>query len=329
VSVFEPGTDAEAVTGPGAVDGFAVRRLLEVADRFGLRLVSGREGLDRRIRDTEVQKPGLVLAGVQAASVGAVQVIGMAENSFLAVRSADEQRRILLDYLQSDVPCVVVTRGVVPSAVIEAVAAEASVPLFRTPRLTGDFMRAMHAFLTGELTARADLHGVLVQVHDIGVLITGDSGVGKSESALELMLRGHRLVADDRVRVTRRGQGLRAAGAPPLGHYVEVRGLGVLHAGDLFGQAAVLEEAPINLVVELVPWDTGGFDRTGLEERCCTILGLDVPHVRLPVRPGRNIAMIIEVAVRNQILKNRGVHSARRFAAELEARLAGGSESSD
>ncbi len=272
--------------------------------------------------DAEPQKPGLVFAGVQPAHPLAVHVIGEAEARYLSARGTSEQRRVLEQYVASGVPCVVVTRGLAPPPVMLAVARELDIPVFGTRRATGEFMRSLHGWLARELTPRVDLHGVLVKVLDLGVLITGVSGVGKSEAALELVLRGHRLVADDRVRVTRRSRGLLGTGVAPLGHYVEVRGLGVLHAADLFGHAAVLEESTVDLVVELVPWEAGDFDRTGLEDRRTDVLGEPLPHIRLPVRPGRNVAMLIEIAVRNEILKARGEHSARRFADEVQAHMA-------
>lgn len=301
--------------------GLPVRRLLAEAERFGLCLHAGAAGVERRIQDAEVQKPGLVFAGMQPAHPAAVHVIGEAETRYLAARGTGEQQRVLEQYVDAGVPCVVVTRGVAPSAVMLAVAERRGIPVFGTLMPTGAFMRALHGWLSTALSSRVDLHGVLVQVLNLGVLITGESGVGKSEAALELVLRGHRLVADDRIRVCRGEAGLVGTGVPPLGHYVEVRGLGVLHAGDLFGQAAVQESAGVDLVCELVAWDAGGFDRTGLDDRTIPLLGVAVPHLRIPVRPGRNLATIIEVATRNQVLKSRGVHSARRFAAELEQSL--------
>lgn len=306
---------------PHAPPGLPVRRLLAEAEKFGLRLHAGAEGLGRRIHDAEVQKPGLVLAGVQPAHPAAVHVIGEAETRYLAVRGMEEQRRVLEQYVDSGVPCVVVTRGVAPSPVMLDVAESRGIPVLGTLKPTGAFMRALHAWLAVALSSCVDLHGVLVQVLNLGVLITGESGVGKSEAALELVLRGHRLVADDRIRIRRGSGGVVGAGVAPLGHYVEVRGLGILHAGDLFGQAAVQERASVDLVCELVDWDAGGFDRTGLDDQTVPLLGVDVPLLRIPVRPGRNLATIIEVAVRNQVLKSRGVHSARRFAAELAASL--------
>lgn len=167
------------------------------------------------------------------------------------------------------------------------------------------------------------VHGVLVQVHNLGVLLIGESGIGKSEAAVELMLRGHRLVADDVVEVEQRGPVLLGGGIDPVRHYVEIRGLGVLHAADLFGHAAVLEKTVLHLVVELVAWGGVEVDRTGLDDLAWSRLGVDVPLVRLPVRPGRNVALLIEVATRNQILKRRGIHGAQRFADALARHLGG------
>lgn len=170
-------------------------------------------------------------------------------------------------------------------------------------------------------SAPEQVHGVLVQVHNLGVLLVGESGIGKSEAAVELMLRGHRLVADDVVLLERRGPVLLGEGRDPVRHYVEIRGLGILHAADLFGHASVLEKTALHLVVELVAWGEAEVDRTGLDELAWTCLEVDVPMVRLPVRPGRNLALLIEVAARNQILKRRGIHGARRFAEELARQL--------
>ena len=167
------------------------------------------------------------------------------------------------------------------------------------------------------------VYGVLVQVHNLGVLLIGESGIGKSEAALELVLRGHRLVADDVVLLERRGPVLLGEGIDAMRHYLEVRGLGVLHAADLFGQAAVLEKTALHLVVELLdPALADPVDRTGLDNLSWTRMQVDVPLIRLPIRPGRNVALLIEVAARNQILKRRGIHSARRFAEEINRRLA-------
>ncbi len=294
--------------------GIAVQRLVDEAETLGLHLQCGSGGLGRLIQNREVQKPGLVLTGLQRSHGDAVHVMGKAEVEYLSVRRLDEQRRILMDYVRSGVPCVVICWGLAPSSVLFELAEEYDVPLFTSLRTTGEFIRGLHKFLQRELAQREERHGVMVQVHDLGVLITGASGIGKSETALELMLRGHRLVADDRVAISQSGPDLFASGVEPLGHFMEVRGLGILHAGDLFGHAAIVETTRVDLVVELVDWSAADqADRTGLDTEETEILTVRVPHIRLPVRPGRNLAMIIEVAARNQILRRRGIHSAQRF----------------
>ncbi len=267
----------------------AVRRLVEEADKLGLHLQCGHEGLGREIRNRDVQKPGLVLTGIQRPHGDAVHVLGKAEVEFLSVRRPEEQRRILMDYVRSGVPCVVLCWGLAPFPALVELAEANQVPLFTTLKPTGEFIRTLQAFLHAELAAREERHGVLVQVHDLGVLITGASGIGKSETALELVLRGHRMVADDRVSLSRSGEELIGTGVAPLGHFMEIRGLGVIHAGDLFGQAAVVEFARVDLVVELADWSKAPLaDRTGLDSHTAEILGLQVSHILLPVRPGRN-----------------------------------------
>jgi len=288
--------------------------LVDECERLGLRLQCGEEGLGREIRDREVQKPGLVLTGLQRPHGHSIHVLGKAEVEYLSARRPEEQRKILMDYVRSGVPCVVLCWGLAPFPALMEVAQENNVPLFSTLRPTGEFIRDLQDFLRRELAAREEHHGVLVQVHDLGVLISGASGIGKSETALELVIRGHRMVADDRVSLFRSGEELFGTGVAPLGHFMEVRGLGVIHAGDLFGHAAVVEMARVDLVVELVGWERAPqADRTGLDSHTVDFLGLAVSHILLPVTPGRNIATIIEVAVRNQILRQRGIHSAKRF----------------
>ncbi len=299
-----------------------VRSLAEARDLLGLVLQCGEEGLEREIRNRSAVKPGLVLTGIQRAHGDAVHVMGKAEHEYLSVRPPSEQRRILMDYVNSGVPCVVMCWGLAPLPVLLELAESHGVPMFTSLKPTGEFIRDLELFLVEALAPTEERHGVLVQVHDLGILIRGTSGIGKSETALELVLRGHRMVADDLVRLTRSGDEIIGSGVPLLGQYVEVRGLGILHAGDLFGQAAVVDSVRLELVIELVGWDEAGeADRSGLEDLSVECLGIEVPHILLPVRPGRNIATIIEIAARNQILRKRGVNSAKRYEALLLERL--------
>jgi HPr kinase/phosphorylase len=299
-----------------------VRSLVDARDQLGLVLQCGRDGLGREIRNRAAVKPGLVLTGIQRAHGDAVHVMGKAEHEYLSVRPPAEQRRILMDYVNSGVPCVVMCWGLAPLPVLLELAESQGVPMFTSLKPTGAFIRDLEEFLVDAMAPTEECHGVLVQVHDLGILIRGTSGIGKSETALELVLRGHRMVADDLVRLTRSGDEIVGTGVPLLGQYVEVRGLGILHAGDLFGQAAVVDSVRLELVIELVGWDDAAeSDRSGLEDLKVDCLGLDIPHILLPVRPGRNIATIIEIAARNQILRKRGVNSAKRYESLLLQRL--------
>ena len=299
-----------------------VQILVDARERLGVVLQCGQQGLTKEIRNRSAVKPGLVLTGVQRAHGDAVHVMGRAEHEYLSVRPESEQRQILMDYVRSGVPCVVTCWGLAPLPVLLELAEEHNVPIFTSRRTTGEFIRELELFLVEEMAPTEEVHGVLVQVHDLGLLISGKSGIGKSETALELVLRGHRMVADDVVRIKRSGDTLVGSGVPMLGQYVEIRGLGILHAGDLFGQAAVVDSVRVEAMVELVGWDeVGEADRSGLDEHSMTCLGVSIPHIRLPVRPGRNIATIIEIAARNQILRKRGVNSAKRYEALLLQRL--------
>ncbi len=302
-----------------------VRVLSEAREKLGVVLHSENGGLEREIRDRSAVKPGLVLTGVQRAHGGAVHVMGKAEHDYLSVRPPDEQRRILMDFVRTGVPCVVMCWGLAPLPTLLEVAASERVTLFTSLKPTGAFIRDLEAFLTQEMVPAEERHGVLVQVHDLGVFIRGESGIGKSETALELVLRGHRMVADDLVRMQRSGDGVVGSGVPLLGQFVEVRGLGILHAGDLFGQASVVESVKVELVIELVSWDEASeLDRSGLDDLSEDCLGVMVPLICLPVRPGRNIATIIEIAARNQILRKRGINSAARYEALLMEKLQAG-----
>jgi len=309
--------------GPSHAPVVTVRDLVEGATEFGLCIQAGKAGLQRVISDPEVQKPGLVLAGMQVAHPTAVHVIGKAEFEYLSVRGHEGQRIVLSEYARGGVPCVVLCHGLAPSKVMLEVAEAEGIPLCTTLKSTGMFMRGLHKWLRDAMAPRSNVHGVLVQVHNVGVLLMGNSGIGKSETALELMLRGHRLVADDVVTLACGSGGtLTGRGKAPLGHFLEIRGLGVLHAAELFGEAAVVQSSPVNMVVELVGWEEWqGGGRSGLDDVYMELVGVDLPHVRLPVRPGRPLATLVEVAVRRQILRSRGVDSAQRFDAELKARM--------
>ncbi|MHB8879103.1 MAG: HPr(Ser) kinase/phosphatase, partial [Myxococcaceae bacterium] len=222
--------------------------------------------------------------------------------------------------------CVVVTKNLdLPQALVDE-CNRAPLALLKTPMLSSTFIQQVQAFLEEALTASASLHGVLMDVFGVGILLLGKSGIGKSEIALDLVMRGHRLVADDIVDVTRRKVGsVYGAGNAIIKHHMEIRGLGIINIKDLFGVAAVRESKKIELVIELVEWDSEHeYDRLGVEEQKFPVVGVEVPMAVVPVRPGRNMTTIVEVAARNHLLKLQGHHSAREFAERLNRAIAEG-----
>ncbi|MBX5484265.1 MAG: HPr kinase/phosphorylase [Myxococcaceae bacterium] len=305
-----------------------ISRLLEDTDYdLRLTLVAGKEGLNRRISSSRIQKPGLALAGfTEHLHAERVQVFGNTEISFLSTLSVEEQRAALRKLFHEDLACVVVTKNLdIPQPLIDA-CNEAKLALMKTPLLSSNFIQQVQNFLEDALTETATLHGVLMDVFGVGVLLLGKSGIGKSEIALDLVMHGHRLVADDIVDVSRRKPGVvYGAGNAIIKHHMEIRGLGIINIKDLFGIASVRERKKIELVIELVEWDASReYDRLGVDEGHFNILGVDIPLATVPVRPGRNMTTIIEVAARNHLLKLQGHHSAREFAERLNRAIAEG-----
>ncbi len=289
-----------------------------------LQLITGRDGLGRRITSSRVQKPGLALAGfLEHLHPERVQVFGNTEISFLATLPPARQREALSAFFRTSVTCLAVTKNLeVPQVLIDEAGA-AGVPLLKTPLLSGIFIARVQTMLENLLMPRASLHGVLMDVFGVGILILGKSGIGKSECALDLIMRGHRLVADDIVDVFRKQDVAYGTGSPIIKHHMEIRGLGIINIKDLFGVAAVRDMKKVELVVELVEWHPEEeYDRLGVEDRTFTVLDVPVPLLVVPVRPGRNMTTIVEVAARNHLLKLQGHHSARAFQERLSRAIA-------
>jgi len=306
-----------------------ISRLLEDEDYgLSLALVAGRSGLDRIISSSRIQKPGLALTGfTEHLHPERVQVFGNTEISYLRTLPDAQQREILEKVLGSDLACVVVTKDLdVPQPLVDA-CEKVGLALMKTPLQSSTFIQQVQDFLEEALTASSSLHGVLMDVFGVGILLLGKSGIGKSEIALDLVMRGHRLVADDIVDATRRKQGaVYGSGNPIIKHHMEIRGLGIINIKDLFGVAAVRDRKKIELVIELVEWSAGTeYDRLGVEEQKIEIVGVEIPYSVVPVRPGRNMTTIIEVGARNYLLKLQGHHSAREFADRLNRAIAEGS----
>ena len=307
-------------------------------ESIGLRLdlVSGGAGLDRPIASPHPQKTGLALAGFdEYLQPGRVLVFGESEVHYLEGLDPAVRLKALSAILARDIPCVLVTGGLEPSSDLRLMADRHAVPLLRTAVPTPFAIAKLTMLLEDCLAVRGVIHGVLMDILGLGVLMVGESGIGKSECALDLVVRGHRLVADDAVELRRRGDAAVIGTCPELSrHHMEVRGLGVINLRDLFGISSTRASKRVEFVVQLERWDptphTAGvadsfpqreYDRLGLDEHSYELLGLKVPLVRMPVAPGRSLAILVEVAARNQILRMGGRHAARDLAARLERAL--------
>ncbi len=306
-----------------------VRELLEThAEGLSLGLAAGAGGLDRPIALPRLQQPGLALAGfLPQLHPDRVQVLGNSEVSYLATLPEPAARRAVAAVAGAGVACFVVTNGSPAPAVLVEPAEAVSIPVLVTTLRTGEFIRAATAWLEERLAPETTLHAGFVEVHGLGILIVGSSGIGKSEAALDLVSRGHRLVADDAVLVRRISPTvLRGRTAELLAHHLEIRGLGIIDIAALFGTLATLDERQIDLVVELGAWsDTA--DRLGIDDATYTLLEVSLPLVRVPVTAGRSLALLIETAARHQLLRWQGRHSAAEFTARIDRAAGAGGRS--
>ncbi len=308
---------------PGASVGAFLRSGPEAAG-LPLELVAGAEGLDRLITSPYIQKTGLALAGFdEYLHPGRILIFGESEIRYLEGLAPAPRTAALARALARDIPCILMTGGIDPPPELPVEAERANVPLLATPLPTPTAIGKVTALLEDTLAERTIVHAVLMDILGLGVLIVGDSGIGKSECALDLVVRGHRLVADDTVELRRRAESVLIGTCPDLTRYhMEVRGLGVINIRDLFGVASTRSSKRVELVVELERWEPGlEYERLGLDDDTYEILGLRIPLVRMPVAPGRNVAILVEVAARNQLLRSRGRHAARTFAARLAREL--------
>jgi len=303
----------------------AVRELLTdpQADSLSLTLVSGAEGLDNIVNRPRIQKPGLALAGfMEYIHPGRIQILGKSEITFLVERPPAERSRIVSQLCRQGGSCFVVTSDLEAPVELVEETEKHNVPLLSTPLPSSVTIDRLTDFLEDRLAPRFVTHGVLLDIYGLGVLLLGDSGVGKSECALDLVVRGHRLVSDDVVEIRRRGGVLWGTGPELTRYHMELRGLGIINVKDLFGVAAVQLTKPVEFVIHLDPWKAGKrYDRLGLDEQSYEILGSKLPYVEMPVGPGRNLSVLIEVAARNHLLKLEGYHPARQLARRLGRRL--------
>jgi HPr kinase/phosphorylase len=319
--------EAQKSSGGGNPDGIEVKVRDVVEDpHLGIRLrrVAGESGMDRPLRHPRVQKSGLALAGHFHGVVPTrVQVLGETELSYLDSLSGEARSVAARGFFSLGLSCVVVTGSHDPPRTFVTAAEATSTPLFVTEARSSRTINSLHAVLDDRLAPSTQLHGVLVDVFGIGLLLLGKSGIGKSECALELVMRGHRLVADDVVRCDWRPPGM-VFGQPAdlLRHHIEIRGLGVLNIKDLFGVTSVRERKRIDVVVRLCEWsDKEEYDRLGVEQRFHHILGTPIRELKVPVRPGRDMGSILEMAARNELLRRAGNNTAQDFLKRIESTL--------
>ncbi len=292
----------------------------EIIEKFKMELVSGEEGIHRPITTSDISRPGLEMAGYFSYyPAERIQLLGRTEMSFYELLSTDEKKDRMRQLCTDNTPGIILSRDIeVPRELIEA-SELSQVPVMRTPVKTTRFSSRLTNFLESRLAPTTALHGVLVDIYGVGVLITGKSGVGKSETALELVKRGHRLVADDSVEIRQEDTDTLIGSSPELiEHLLEIRGLGIINVMTLFGAGAVRSHKRVTLVIDLEIWDkTKQYDRLGLDEETMRIIDTDVTKITLPVRPGRNLAVIIEVAAMNFRLKRMGMNAAEQFSSRL------------
>lgn len=286
-----------------------------------LELVRGSEGLGREIGSPEISNPGLVLAGfTDRFPTGRLQVLGETEIAYLASLDADQRTESINTFYDFDIPAVFVTKGMTIPSELGELAEARSIPLIRSDLKTGEFFRRIKPFLENEFAPTATIHGSLADIYGVGLLFVGSSGIGKSECVLDLVERGHRLVADDVVRVRRRGVDLLIGRAMEQQQFhMEIRGIGIVDIRALFGIRSVRQQKRIEVVVQLEPWsDEATYERTGLDIETTEILGVELPRVIVPLNPGKNITVISEVVAMRHLLRYAGVDSAQLFQANLQ-----------
>jgi HPr kinase/phosphorylase len=298
--------------------------LTEGERRLGLQPLAGLGGLGRVISSSKLQRPGREL-GREASQIRAnrLLIFGKSEMELLDRLSPSRRNALYRDLSLLDLPCIILEGAVPFPEELRSFAQVHSIPLLVTPWQGLRLSRLLHEILKALLGPEIHIQGVLLRVLDVGVLILGKSGIGKSECALDLISRGHALVADDLVEL-RRGDSGRVLGTSPelIRHHMEVRGLGIINIQELFGPAAVELESPVDLVVELLEWQQfQSLDRTGLTQRRYTLLEADIPLLRIPVSLNRNVAIILEVAVRNHLLRQKGVRPLERLEQRIESQL--------
>ena len=294
-------------------------------ERLRLESRNGEVGFEKEIRDKNIHRPGLALAGyVELFTYDRVQVFGNTEIRYLSHLSLRERLKAFETIFQFNLPCIIVTNGNALDDELVSIATDHSVSILQTPFESTKFLYFLSDFLDDQFAPQTAMHGSFIDVYGIGVMLSGRSGIGKSEIALDLVERGHRLVADDVVMITRKGEGiLMGSGSDVVKHFMEIRGLGLIDVRSIFGIRSIRFQKRVELIVELQEWRQDvEYTRTGLDHENMNLLGVDIPHIRLPIFPGKNITVIVEVIALDYLLKHYGYDAPREFSKRLDAAIA-------
>jgi HPr kinase/phosphorylase len=304
-----------------------VRYLYEhMNEDLDLEILAGEKGMDKAIRIARIQKPGLALAGyLDQLHRERVQILGATELSYLETLDKDLAEKRLQQLCSAGVSCLIIAKNLEAPGSLSSLCDLHEVPLLRSPEITSSLIRRITTYLEDVLAPETSVHGCFIDVYGVGILLIGKSGIGKSECALGLVERGHRLVGDDVIVIRRKVQdAIFGSAADLIKYHMEIRGLGILNIKDLFGVSSIRQNKKIELVIELIQWlDDLNVERLGLDERTYSILGLEIPYLKIPVGPGRDLTMIVEVAARNHLLQRMGFYAAREFDDSLQERLSG------
>ena len=299
---------------------------------FGLKAFTGKIGLDRYISEQNLHRPGLALAGfVGLFSYTRIQVIGNTEISYLNDLSAQKRQTSLAKLFEFDIPCVIIANGIKPYTELLSLAKKHKVAVFGSKLTTTKLIYYLSDFLEDQFAYRFTVHGSLVDVYGVGMLFVGKSGIGKSEVALDLVERGHRLVADDVVILTKKGEGiLMGSGTELAGHFMEIRGIGIIDVRSMFGVRAIRYQKRVEVVIDLEIWDSKTeYTRTGLDNSTISLMEVDLPYVKLPLIPGKNITVVSEVIALNYLLKHYNYDAAKVLTERLKKRIKQKSSTSD
>ncbi len=306
------------------MNSISVASLIDKAPELELKVLAGSKGLDREIVSIDVNRPGLALAGFyKNLAADRIQVFGRGEFAYLQECSVDHQNQIKDDFFAYTFPGLVFTHGNQPVDCFLEMAEKTDTPILSTPLSTHKFIIHYWRFMSEELAPATSVHGVLIEVYGVGILLKGASGIGKSETALELVERGHRLVADDMVHIKCIGDNdLYGFSSDIIKYHMELRGLGIINVKDLFGVGAIRRRKRIELMVYLEDWNPAKeYERLGLDEETVEILGIELPRLTIPVRPGRNIPILIETAAMNHRSKKMGYHAARELTRRINEEI--------